>query len=137
MLSDAVKCSTGSPQGWVLSPLLFVLYTNDCQSTDDSVIVSLLQDQEEGRGPVIDNFIGWCNNSCLQLNVSKTKEMLINFWKKSSCPKTHFHTVVETVSQYKYLGTILDEKLSFEANTDYICKKANQELFFLRKLSDF
>lgn len=49
-LSDKVCSSTGSPQGCVLSPLLFILYTNMCQSTfknrlilkyaDDSVIKS-------------------------------------------------------------------------------------------------
>ena len=46
-------------------------------------------------------------------------------------------SVVETVSEYKYLGTIFDNKLTFDANTDRICKKANQRLFFLRKLRSF
>lgn len=40
---------------------------------------------------------------------------------------------VTVVQQYKYLGTIL----TFDANTDFICKKANQRLFFLRKLRSF
>lgn len=86
-LSKVFTCSSGSPQGCVLSPLLFVLYTNECQSmfesrhsikyADDSVIISLLQDLEESHEPVLDNFISWCKDSFLQLNVSKTKDMSI------------------------------------------------------------
>ena len=68
-LFEALMCSTGSPQGCILSLLLFVLYTNECQSTgmfesthiikysDDSVIISLLKDHEVSHGPVVDNFI--------------------------------------------------------------------------------
>lgn len=67
ILSEALKCSTGSPQGSIFSPLLFVLYTNNCQSmfksrfiirfADDLEIVSSLQDHEGGYGPVLDRFI--------------------------------------------------------------------------------
>ena len=42
---------------------------------------------------------------------------------------------VETVNAYKYLGTILDDKRTFDENTDSICKKANQRLFFLRSFN--
>ncbi len=55
-LSDLTLTSTGSPQGCVLSPLLYILYTNDCRSVtenryfvkfaDDTVIVSLLNNEE-------------------------------------------------------------------------------------------
>ena len=148
-LSDACLCSTGSPQGRVLSPLLFVLYTNDCQSTlqsrsiikfaDDSVIVSLLQDKESDHGPVLENFIKWCDDSYLELNGGKTKEMFIDFRRDPPAkdPILINGSAVERVSEYKYLGTVLDDKLSFDANTDHICKKANQRLFFLRKLRGF
>lgn len=44
---------------------------------------------------------------------------------------------VECVDNYKYLGTIIDSKLSFEANCESGCKKANQRLHCLRKLSSF
>ena len=49
-LSSELSVSTGSPQGCVLSPLLYILYTDSCRSlhsdrhivkfADDSVIVS-------------------------------------------------------------------------------------------------
>lgn len=79
--SKQLYSSTGSPQGCCLSPLLYIMYTNDCQSThenrhimkfaDDSVIVSLLQGQEQGHGPVVDDFVSWCDQSFLHLNVAK------------------------------------------------------------------
>ena len=66
-LSDAMTTSTGSPQGCVLSPLLFILYTNSCTSTlqyrhfikyaDDTALVSLLRDEEVDYGPVLDSFL--------------------------------------------------------------------------------
>jgi len=56
ILSDLLRSSTGSPQGCVLSPLFYILYTNMSQSNhlnrtilkfaDDTVIVSLLHDNE-------------------------------------------------------------------------------------------
>lgn len=44
-------------------------------------------------------------------------------------------TITEIVTHYKYLGTILDNESTFE--TDALYKKANQRLFFLRKLNYF
>ena len=44
---------------------------------------------------------------------------------------------VEVVSDFKYLGTVLDKKLDFTENTDFIVKKANQRLYLLKKLRSF
>ena len=149
VLSSKLLSSTGSPQGCVLSSLLFILYTNSCRSTyenrhilkfaDDSVIISLLKDSETEHGTVVDDFITWCNDFFLSINVLKTKDMLIDFRKSQPItPRTIIQDKeVEIVSEYKYLGTLIDNKLSFDANTDVVCKKVQQRLFFLRKLNSF
>ena len=49
---------------------------------DDSVIVSLLQENESSHGPVLDDFLRWCEESYLQLNISKTKDMVIDLGGK-------------------------------------------------------
>ncbi len=88
-LSDLSVTSTGSPQGCVLSPLLYIMYTNDCRSTyvnchilkfaDSMVTASLLNKDEFSHGPVVDDFMTWRQDSFLVVNVSKTKDMPIDF----------------------------------------------------------
>ncbi len=46
---------------------------------DDTVIVSLLHNNESGHGPVIEEFVTWCDESYLELNLIKTKDMIIDF----------------------------------------------------------
>ena len=41
---------------------------------------------------------------------------------------------VERVTEYKYLGTVLDNKLNFNKNTDFIHKIRQPRIFCLQKL---
>ena len=80
-----------------LSPLLYILYTDDCHSrhenrlilkfANDSVIVILLHDDEYAHGPVVNEFVDWCDNAFLQLNVQKTMDMCIDFRRKPHSTK--------------------------------------------------
>ena len=52
--------------------------------------------------------------------------------------KTFIHNnEVEIVSKYKYLGTVFDDKLKWDDNTEEIVKKGQQQLYQLRKLNYF
>ncbi len=44
---------------------------------------------------------------------------------------------VEKVSSYKYLGTLIDDKLRWVENTNLIISKAQKRLYLLRKLKSF
>ncbi len=138
--------SSGSPQGCVLSPVLYILYTDDCRSSHPgrhilkfAVIVSLLQREDTAPGPVVDDFTEWCDNSFLKLNVTKTKDVSIDFRKKSRplILTVTKRKTVERVPTYKYLGIVIDNKLPFNENTDVVCKKAQQWMHFLRTLDRF
>ena len=48
---------------------------------DDSKNVSLLQPNENSHGPIVKHLVKWCEKSFLQLNVSKTKDVVIDFRK--------------------------------------------------------
>ena len=92
-LSNKIATNTGAPQGCVLSPILFSLYSNDCRSVfdnctiikyaDDTVIKrKILNDDCRNYETRVQKFVEWCTENYLVLNVKKTKEIIIDFRKK-------------------------------------------------------
>ena len=63
----------------------------------------------------VERFSNWCRDNSLDLNVKKTKEMQIDFRKAPTViPDLIIDGVkVERVTGHKYLGTVLDNKLTF------------------------
>ena len=87
----------------------------------------------------IDNITTWCDDNNLFLNVSKTKEMIVDF-RRNKCdiqPIFIDNTEVEQVDVFKFLGIYLTNDLSWHFNCTELLKKARQRLYFLRILASF
>jgi hypothetical protein len=147
--SNIIVIDTGAPQGCVLSAILFIIYTYDCRSSssnsiiikyaDDTVIIGLItKNEEEHYKDEVVNFTEWCKANFLNLNVKKTKEIIIDFRNKSKVVEPlHIEgEKVDIVQSYTYLGSIIDDKLKGGDHVQKLYAKANKRMFFLRKLKN-
>ena len=149
-LSESRTISTGSPQGCVLSPLLFSLYSNSCTSShqsvkllkfaDDTTIIGLISGGDESAYRwEIDHMAAWCTQNNLVLNAVKTVEMVVDFRKNPAplTPITLSDSTIDIVESCRFLGIIISQDLKWELNISSITKKAQQRMFFLRQLKKF
>ncbi|KAI5620338.1 gastrula zinc finger protein XlCGF28.1-like [Silurus asotus] len=146
-ISSTTTLSTGAPQGCVLSPLLFTLLTHDCapmhssnhiiKFADDTTVVGLIsRNDESAYREEVQRLTAWCGANNLSLNVDKTKEMVVDFRRAQSdlSPVIIDGSSVEIVKSTKFLGVHLADNLTWSLNTSSITKKAQQRLYFLRRL---
>ena len=144
-VSDVIVTNTGAPQGCVLSPVLFTVYTSECQCSnessqlfkyaDDTALVSRCTNDDVTYQSEVERFVNWCDNNYLELNVKKTKEMVVDFRKSPSHTPLYINgEIVELVKEYKYLGTVIDDRFNFNSNVQKIYKKALSRMYFVRQL---
>ena len=109
----------------VLRPFLYTLYTNDCSSvdssttfvrfSDDTAMLALLNDFASYQSYLssVVRFSSWCSNNFLHVNVSKTKEMCIDFRRNRTfiSPIIINGEPVEHVDSFKYLAFHLQSML--------------------------
>ena len=148
--SDTITTNTGAPQGTVLSPFLFILYTSDCRTIHDNIIMDKYADDSSQLGKLIDDnasnflseinyFVDWCDRNYFLLNVPKTNEMIIDFRINSTDPPPVIikGAEVKRVEIHKHLGLTIDNKLNWSDNTTSVIKKVNTRMHCLRKLKTF
>jgi hypothetical protein len=83
---------TGAHQGYVLSSLLYSLFTHDCVAAhnpntvnkfaDDTTVVGpITEDDETAYRKEVRYLAVWCLEKNLSLNVSMTKELIVDYRK--------------------------------------------------------
>ena len=92
-MSTTLLLNTWAPQGCVLSPLLDSLFTPDCVAkhdsntiikfADDTTVVGLITDNNEtAYREEVRELAVWCQDNNLSLNVSETKEVIVDYRKR-------------------------------------------------------
>jgi len=125
------------------------MYTDSCRTSeegsylvkfsDDAALLSLPQGPQSDNSSVLPAFVKWCIDHFLDLNMTKTKELIIDFKKNIDQPEfSIIHSKeVQIVSEYKHLGTVFDSQLKFDTNAESITNRRQQRIHLMGKLSSF
>ena len=149
MESDMVKVNQSVPQGSILGPLLFIIFTANITTVDehpkigycdDSNCVVLAKDgpslrerTEEAMEALVDFYAG----IELKLNKSKTEIVNHNFKTVQHSITVDRHTgeTLSTVSEARMLGIRLDSDLSFSRHVENLVKDVNLRLATFARIS--
>jgi hypothetical protein len=143
-VSKETYVKAGIPQGTLLGPVTFLIHINDLQPgldtvkfVDDTTLWEACDIQDAGHlQQAADKVLEWTDANKMQLNVDKTKEMVISFSKSPvACPQiTMSDSSIERVDSFKLLGITLNSKLTWHNHIENIHKRASQRIYFLTLL---
>ena len=150
-LSGFVDVVSGVPQGSVLGPLLFILFTADLFSVVDNLLVGYADDAtliSVAQRPInrvavshslqcdIDRISSWCSRWGMSLNVGKTKTMTVSRSRTMlpSFPELSLNGVaLKEMTELIILGVIFDPKLTFERHVRSVATSASQRIGLMRR----
>ena len=133
----------------MLGPLFFNIYVNHlfiikgdtevCNYADDTTYYAhdtKAADFIQKLEPAFYNSSIWFDNNCMKLNAEKCHMLIFGKCREKLSLKMGEEVITESKEE-KLLGVIIDKKLAFKSHITALCKKTNQRLHALSRISNY
>jgi hypothetical protein len=153
-LSQPRDITIGVPQGSVLGPILFMIFSNDlpnnvhlgmCNMYADDTLVYIhgdsVTDAQHKLQKCVDSAVKWYETNNLVINAKKSNTMVIsknyisdqsNDMSISICDEK-----IENVEEALYLGIKIDNKMSWTPHVNKLCKSLGYNISRLKQIRKF
>ena len=148
---DWRRVISGVPQGSVLGPLLFILFTQDMwvglenqliAYADDATLLAVIPSPAQRRmvseslNRDLAKINDWCKLWGMKLNANKTQSMIVS--RSRTLVPNHpdlfiDDVVLHTCDSFKILGIVFDRKFTFEQHIRSVSSAVAQKIGLLRK----
>ena len=129
------------PQGTVLGPTLFLVMINDLLSkwqdhwkyVDDTNVAECIRPNCPSHlQEVVNDIATWTMSNSMKLNITKCKELIIDFSKEPLQPLTVNGNPIKLVESEKLLGVVVQNNLKWNLHVQNIVKKSSKHVYMLR-----
>jgi hypothetical protein len=146
--STTLPIRTGVPQGSILGPLLFILYINDIVNVSRDVELLLFADDTNvflydsdinqlsvRANKALLDISNWFKLNKLSVNVKKCNFILFSTKQIKVDIKINIDKFeLERVKHTKFLGVIINEKLTWDDHISLVCNKVSKHIGVLRRI---